>query len=210
MSDLDIAQSGALTVVFSPGSCPPSCLPSSAHTSSCPAILLFMLWNGATIYWVEWKCYPCLSPGPHLVAVAHEQLAEAGPVDHIRVEMGCLQCRDGANVAQMEIWWWCCEKFSSMWMNWCLQFSWCYYHQKICHAVCEVIHNYSVQVVWVSLQVCLSSWTDEGINIYILEGARLFGKYFDHFTDPESPVDWVAASGAPSRDCIAIVLCIYR
>ena len=49
------------------------------------------------------KSYPRLSPGPHLVAVAHEQLAEAGPVDHIRVEMGCLQCRDSANVAQMEI-----------------------------------------------------------------------------------------------------------
>merc|ERR1719447_462964 len=50
-----------------------------------------------------------LSPGPHLVAVTHEKLAEACPVDHIRVEMRC--------------------------------------HQKICHAVCEVIHNYSVQVV---------------------------------------------------------------
>ena len=71
MSDLDIAQSGALTVVFSPGSCPPSCLPSSAHTSSCPAILLFMLWiflptlwNSATIFWVEWKWQKLSSPFP--------------------------------------------------------------------------------------------------------------------------------------------------
>ena len=35
-----------------------------------------------------------LAPGPHLVTVVHEELAEAGPVHHVRVEVRRLKNRN--------------------------------------------------------------------------------------------------------------------
>ena len=36
-----------------------------------------------------------LAPGPHLVTVVHEELAEAGPVHHVRVEVRRLKTEIG-------------------------------------------------------------------------------------------------------------------
>ena len=54
-----------------------------------------MSWNSqlclGTISWGRLKIsYLHLPSGPHLVAVFHEEFTEAGPVDHVRVEVRCL------------------------------------------------------------------------------------------------------------------------
>ena len=46
------------------------------------------------IWIVRKKSNVYLAPGPHLVTVVHEELAEAGPVQHVRVEVRRLKNRN--------------------------------------------------------------------------------------------------------------------
>ena len=65
-----------------------------------------------------------LALAPHCVALLHEELAEAHPVDLVCTEAGSLDLKD--------------EKTFETFRN---------DHEKVVHAVSEVINNYPVQIV---------------------------------------------------------------